>query len=120
MAGVDAGPRIPGVTMSAPIPYPLIVSALRRLWMTTPTRKQKKASRKIAGTDAYLCEQCRRPAQKVEVDHIEPVGSPSGSDGWDGFMRRLFCGPEGLRVLCKSKCHKAKTAAEAAARRDGS
>lgn len=102
--------------MSAPLPYAFIVSALRKVWMQSPTRKQKKAARKIAGMDAYLCEQCRRPAKKVEVDHVIPVGSPNGPEGWDGFMRRLFCGAEGLRCLCL-KCHREKTLVDAAARK---
>ncbi|HWA29155.1 MAG TPA: HNH endonuclease signature motif containing protein [Lacunisphaera sp.] len=102
--------------MSAPIPYAFIVSALRKVWMNSPTRKQVKARRKVVGMDAYLCEQCKRPAKKVEVDHVVPVGSPNGPDGWDGFMRRLFCSADGLRVLCL-KCHAAKSRVDAATRK---
>jgi 5-methylcytosine-specific restriction endonuclease McrA len=102
--------------MSAPIPYAFIVSALRKVWMNSPARKQVKARRKLMGTDGYLCEKCKRPAKNVEIDHLVPVGSPKDSGGWEAFLGRLFCATEGLRVLC-TKCHREKSAGDAATRR---
>lgn len=44
--------------------------------------------------------------EKPELDHIdEVVNEKEGWQGWDVYIERLFCGPENLRVLCKS-CHK--------------
>jgi hypothetical protein len=39
----------------------------------------------------------------------------SDDASWDGFIARLFCGAEGLRVICKG-CHKDETAKQAKAR----
>jgi hypothetical protein len=44
--------------------------------------------------------------EKPELDHIrEVVDKDMGWRGWDVYIDRLFCGPEELRVLCKT-CHK--------------
>jgi hypothetical protein len=94
--------------VTAPLNTRFITSALRRVWMHSPDRKAAKAKANLRGTKAYLCSQCKRPYLKVEVDHVEPVGSPNGTDGWTGFITRLFCAADKLRVLCV-KCHQART-----------
>lgn len=59
---------------------------------------------------AYLCSQCGQSfAQKeVEVDHIVECGSLRSFDDLPGFVERLFCEKDGLRVVCKP-CHKVIT-----------
>lgn len=42
------------------------------------------------------------------MDHIEPCGSLRSFDDVGGFVSRLFCEVEGLRVLCVG-CHNART-----------
>lgn len=61
----------------------------------------------------YLCAQCRGwfPMKQVSVDHITPCGSLRSEGDLPGFVRRLFCEPDGLQVLCND-CHAAKTAAD--------
>lgn len=65
----------------------------------------------------YQCSQCKELfAQKeVEVDHIEECGSLRSFDDLPGFVKRLFCEKEGLRVVCKP-CHLKITAEAKAAR----
>lgn len=54
----------------------------------------------------YLCAICMKhhPQKDIEVDHIIPAGKLSSYDDLPGFVERLFCGKDGLRVLCKP-CH---------------
>lgn len=61
----------------------------------------------------YRCSNCGEPfpSTMVAVDHVEPVVSTSGFTSWDSVISRLFCGVEGLQVLCK-ECHKVKTKQE--------
>lgn len=61
----------------------------------------------------YLCAICQQyhPQKEIEVDHIVPCGKLSSFEDLPGFVERLFCGKEGLRVVCKS-CHKELTRAE--------
>ena len=70
---------------------------------------------------AYECSQCKQLfAQKeVEVDHIIECGSLRGFDDLVGFVKRLFCEADGLRVVCKP-CHLQITAATRAARGENS
>jgi len=55
----------------------------------------------------YKCAICKKwhPQKNVEVDHIVPVGSLTCLDDLPGFVERLFCSKDGLRVVCKP-CHK--------------
>ena len=98
-----------------------IKRALRKIWGWDPNRKQAKVRAQLkprrAGFELYQCEKCGEAPlarQDVEIDHIVPVGSFDGD--WTGYINRLFCPPEGLQVLCKAKCHRAKTDNEATAR----
>jgi 5-methylcytosine-specific restriction endonuclease McrA len=105
-------------------------SALRSGYNKWPPKWQvlKAAQRAYEGNDKrckweYLCAECNQwhKAKDVSVDHIIPAGSLNCFDDVAGFVERLFCGPDGLQVLCR-ECHNAKTAAErkekADARRD--
>lgn len=62
----------------------------------------------------YQCAECEDVFVRkgVSIDHIEPVVDPrKGWQGFDVYIKRMFCGVEGFQVLC-SACHDAKTAKE--------
>jgi 5-methylcytosine-specific restriction endonuclease McrA len=94
------------------------VGQLRRLWRFSPdvknalskARSETSSKPKLVG---YACAVCGLIAKRedVAVDHIVPVVPTSGWESWDSFVARLFCGSQGLQVLCHF-CHDAKTAAE--------
>lgn len=95
-----------------------IRSALRAAYAKWPPRFEalKQARRAYKGTDKrrkyeYQCACCKGwfKGTEVQVDHIEGAGSTL--EGWDSFIERLFCGVEGLQILCKS-CHNTKTQEE--------
>lgn len=54
----------------------------------------------------YKCSECGGyfKAKDTEVDHIVPCGSLKCGDDLVGFVERLFCEKDGLRVLCHT-CH---------------
>jgi len=54
----------------------------------------------------YRCSACGcwHHGNDVQVDHILPLGSLTCPGDLPGFVERLFCEVEGLRVLCSS-CH---------------
>lgn len=58
----------------------------------------------------YQCQGCGNWFQRkgVEVDHIQECGELTHPDHIRRFVLRLFCEPEGLRVLCKRQCHQAR------------
>lgn len=58
----------------------------------------------------YECASCGIMAstKEVAVDHRIDCGKLSSWDDVQGFMERLFCGPNGLDVLCHI-CHDRKT-----------
>ena len=60
----------------------------------------------------FQCSECKNwfPQKSVEVDHIIPAGALKSWEDIPGFVERLYCAKEGLRVVCKP-CHKAITAA---------
>lgn len=92
-----------------------IRSALRQVWQWSPERREALSASRISRGN-YQCATCRNlfAATQIEIDHIIPVGRTPGargsdpSDTWDRFVKRLFCAPENLQVLCEP-CHKAKT-----------
>lgn len=90
-----------------------IRSALRKLWLYSPERRQA-LKRNYALGKMYFCNMCAFPTPQPQIDHIEPVGPSPGSrasnggETWDGVINRLFCPSEGLQVVCR-ECHKLKT-----------
>lgn len=54
----------------------------------------------------FMCAICMHwfPQKLVQVDHIIPCGALTSFEDLPGFVRRLFCEKDGLRVLCKV-CH---------------
>lgn len=97
--------------------WSMIRSALRqksRWWKPISLVKQK-ARRAYKGTNKrqkweYQCSQCEKwhPDSNIEVDHIIPAGTLRCYDDLKGFVERLFCEEDNLRVLCKP-CHKEVT-----------
>jgi 5-methylcytosine-specific restriction endonuclease McrA len=76
--------------------------ANRKIWQWSAPRKA--CIKRATGADGfYRCEQCKEVVPKIFVDHIVAVGNMD-----EGFLRRLFCPPSGLRALCK-RCHQSKT-----------
>lgn len=55
----------------------------------------------------YQCSVCSNwfPQKNIEIDHIVECGSIRKWEDLTPFAQRLFCGKEGLRVVCK-QCHK--------------
>lgn len=91
-----------------------IRSSLRSASNKYPPKYQAKndAKRDYKGDNKrqkyeYQCSACKNwfPAKMVEVDHIIPAGRLSSYEDLPGFVERLFCAKEGLRVVCKP-CHK--------------
>jgi 5-methylcytosine-specific restriction endonuclease McrA len=93
--------------------WSMIRSALRqksRWWKPIQLCKQK-ARRNYKGSNKrqkyeYKCAICEGwfPDKNIEVDHINPAGSLKCGDDLKGFVERLFCEIDNLRVLCKP-CH---------------
>lgn len=97
--------------------WSFIRSALRRAWTRYPVRYQalNNACRVVHGKrykKEYQCAICLNwyKQKEVEVDHILPCGTLRDYGDLPGFVQRLFCEPEHLRVLCK-QCHNAVTKA---------
>jgi hypothetical protein len=95
-----------------------------QLWKWYPVRKAKKYA-EAQKTGKLTCEQCgftkklnaKGARELFEVDHRVPVGQrPYSLRDFEWYLNRRFCGPENLQLLCKHKCHKAKTQAENKAR----
>ncbi len=87
-------------------------SGLRRLWLRSwppRTHALRAARRPYEGPNKrqrfeHQCAICKRwwAAKEVQVDHIEPCGNIDKDVA--GFVARLFCEVDGLRVCCKD-CH---------------
>lgn len=68
------------------------------------------------------CEGCGAvlsSKKEVNRDHIKPLVPLTGWDTWDGYINRAFPGAKGIQILCKSKCHAAKTKKENSKRKKG-
>lgn len=87
-------------------------SLLRRGFQKWPNKWQALSNAKLR-RGVYQCASCKLEFKnkEVAVDHIEPCGSLSQPEDVWPFVERLFCGLEGLQVLCTS-CHKLKTLRE--------
>lgn len=78
-----------------PPKYKVLSNAKRNYTGSNPRQKYE-----------FQCAECLSYYQQkqVEVDHIIACGSLNKLEDLPGFVERLFCGVEGLRVLCKP-CH---------------
>jgi len=96
--------------------WQFIRSALRQATMRYPVIQnfKKKHRRTVTGKRhkfEYKCVECKKwfKDKDVSVDHIVPAGSLKTYDDLPGFVERLFCEEDNLQILCKDKCHQAKT-----------
>jgi 5-methylcytosine-specific restriction endonuclease McrA len=95
-------------------------SALRAAFNKYPPKYEclNRAKQPYKGEDkrrkfVYICNECGGEFKntQVQVDHITPAGSLKAFKDLPGFCERLFCGVDGLQLLCKS-CHTKKTKEE--------
>lgn len=94
-----------------------ITWTLRKATYRTKARRDALRAARVE-RNTYKCAACQKlfPNKEVRLDHIEPCINPeTGFTTWDDYIARMFCGPEGLQVLCLED-HKAKTKAENARR----
>jgi len=100
----------------------LIKGAIRRLFSRSPAiiearRKAIHPTKKgPRGGKQYKCKQCKQcfALKYVQVDHIKPViplNKTIADLDYNTLVKRIFCKPSNLQVLCK-ECHKKKTARE--------
>lgn len=80
-------------------------------------RRGKQRNKNNREVWVYECAMCKAlfEDKQVQLDHIVPVVPVEGWDSWDGYLDRMFCGPEGYQVLCSvgaTSCHKLKTQSE--------
>lgn len=92
-------------------------STLRRSFTRWPANYQaRNAARKpYCGPSKlqkweYKCAMCNGwfPMKATQLDHINPCGRLASFNDLPGFVERLFCEADKLRVLCKP-CHKEVT-----------
>lgn len=92
-----------------------IIDQLRKLsrWWE---EKNKAFLREKVGKDLYKCQECGYNGSRTEMqaDHIEPIVPLEGLEpwSWDIYISRMFCDAAGFQILCKNKCHAAKTRQE--------
>ena len=100
--------------------FSFIRSNLRRAWSKYPIKfAVKLAARRDNQSEnkrlkyEYQCSECKGwfPDKEVEVDHVVPCGSLKSYEDLPGFVSRLFCSKDNLRVVCKP-CHKVFTQEE--------
>lgn len=92
---------------------PVVREVLMKVRREVP-KYNKDGSRAKKDAVQYLCSPCKSwtKSTAVSVDHIVPVIDVQvGFVDWNEFVRRLFCGPENLQVICDT-CHNGKTNAE--------
>ncbi len=68
----------------------------------------------------YWCAKCEEVFSRkgVSIDHVVPVvDTRMGWQGFDEFIRRMFCDVSGFQILC-SNCHDTKTQRENKVRRE--
>jgi hypothetical protein len=113
-------PRVPrtrgGGTMTEAAYWSFLRSGLRSKSQRWPPRFKalNDARRFVKGKRhkwEYLCAECHKwhKQKEVEVDHIVPCGTLKAYSDLPGFVERLFCEGDGLRIVCKP-CHKRITA----------
>ena len=85
-----------------------IRSALRKVWLYSPQRREALIAAKMEKDPFYICYLCKKiyPKYAIDVDHVEPCGSLLNYLDLETFARRLFAGE--LQVVCKP-CHALKT-----------
>lgn len=108
-------PYVPWMERTESARFSFIKGAIRSASTRYPPRyevlaKAKRGKRVNAATgkmaEHYECNICHElfPAKMVITDHIDSVVDVSGFNSWDEVIKRMFCNPEGLQILCKT-CH---------------
>jgi hypothetical protein len=106
-----------------------IVWQLRKISYRWYARYQCLKAAKVQGKpNTYVCNLCKNEYKKegkkrtITIDHIIPCKDPSKPQAFQealdtcqcgvcDYLRKMFCGPDGLQVLCKD-CHDKKTGKE--------
>lgn len=109
-----------------------IVWQLRKISYRWWGRYQALKAAKV-GKNLYKCAICKKDYKKegrkrtITLDHIIPCKDPSKPNAFQDaldtcmcgvcdYLRKMFCDPSGLQVLCK-KCHDTKTESEMGTRK---
>ncbi len=80
-----------------------IRSALRKIWLYSPQRRETLNRAKIKGLPLWLCHTCKGSFVKEQVHvHHKITCGKSGMGNFDNFIDKLFNGK--LEVLCVF-CH---------------
>lgn len=96
-----------------------LIQWLRRGSYRVPEFYSEAKNRARVARGRYQCQKCLGVFRNGEfqMDHTKPVIDPKrGFVGFDEYISRLYCGPSGLKLLCKA-CHSAKSARENKRRR---
>ena len=95
-------------------------SAIRREWLYSELRRMALAVARV-GYGKYKCGSCGEifGPKQVDVDHKKQctpkdvTAEQSPKMFWGQLIENMhYCGLDGVWVLCKEKCHAAKTKAE--------
>ncbi len=81
---------------------------LVRIAVNAVRRKSQSENKRLKWE--FQCSHCGcwSPRKSIEVDHIVPCGPLKSFEDLKTFAERLFCEPDGLRVLCLT-CHQQRT-----------
>ena len=81
-------------------------------------RRKSKSKKNLRLKWQFNCAICNGwfSRKNVQADHIVPCGSMSCLEDLPGFVSRLFCEKDKLRILCK-RCHHKVTQTEAKTKR---
>ena len=90
-----------------------VISGLRRMSYKVPMRAAALSRARIK-RGWYKCEVCGKIIKKsaIAIDHKLPIVPVNGWDNFDGYIKRLFCLPGEIQVICRTPCHLEKTKAE--------
>jgi len=101
--------------------WTFIRTALRqtsRRWPPLVKGVMVRSRRPYTGSDnrtkwEYECSACNGwfPAKHIHVDHIVPCGKMTCATDLPGYVERMFCEADGLRLLCE-ECHQKRHAEE--------
>lgn len=81
-----------------------------------PTKSGTGTIKRVVFECAMCYDQFKRT--DVQIDHKDPIVDPALGEikpDFNTLIERMFCGEEGLQILCKA-CHSVKTQAERAQR----
>lgn len=86
-----------------------LISKSREVWRQSQNYQQAKKGCKIPlRTGWFKCNMCGRDTEKIQIDHVMPIGVEPDKLGQFGvWLDRVFCSTTNLQGLC-SDCHKIK------------